>query len=237
MTRIAVFVLLAGQIGESDCEEIGDGFLAQPSNALSSGAYVLFGLWLVVRALRNRGEELATEVVYGLTLASVGVGSVLFHGPMPAGSRLAHDLTIAAVFAVVLVRAVGKLLEWSNVAVIAGIAALTTVVGVLMAVAPDAGNIATGAVAVTAIGLQVYLYRQGIRGAFTGRLVRWFVAIVVVLSIAGIVNVLGRTDAPLCDPDSLYQGHAVWHVLTAAAFAMFGFISFPSPQGRDEALR
>ena len=30
---------------------------------------------------------------------------------------------------------------------------------------------------------------------------------------------LGRTGGPLCDPDSLLQGHAAWHLLTAAALA------------------
>jgi hypothetical protein len=30
---------------------------------------------------------------------------------------------------------------------------------------------------------------------------------------------LGRTASPLCDPDSLLQGHAAWHLLSATALA------------------
>ena len=30
---------------------------------------------------------------------------------------------------------------------------------------------------------------------------------------------LGRTGGPLCDPDSLLQGHAAWHLLTAISLA------------------
>ena len=30
---------------------------------------------------------------------------------------------------------------------------------------------------------------------------------------------LGRTASPACDPDSLLQGHAAWHLLAAAALA------------------
>jgi hypothetical protein len=30
---------------------------------------------------------------------------------------------------------------------------------------------------------------------------------------------LGRTASPVCDPDSLLQGHAAWHLLAAAALA------------------
>jgi hypothetical protein len=31
----------------------------------------------------------------------------------------------------------------------------------------------------------------------------------------------GRTASPWCDPDSLLQGHAAWHLLTAAALALW----------------
>ena len=55
-------LFLADQIGESDCEDIDDGFLAQPVNALSSLAYTLFGIWLVIRAVRNRTHEMAIEI-------------------------------------------------------------------------------------------------------------------------------------------------------------------------------
>lgn len=40
---------------------------------------------------------------------------------------------------------------------------------------------------------------------FTSGLVVWF---------------FSRTGGPLCDPDSVIQGHAVWHVAAAAAFAV-----------------
>jgi hypothetical protein len=33
---------------------------------------------------------------------------------------------------------------------------------------------------------------------------------------------VGRTSSPWCDPDSLLQGHAAWHLLTAAALAAWG---------------
>jgi hypothetical protein len=42
---------------------------------------------------------------------------------------------------------------------------------------------------------------------------------VLALGAGIVVNVLTRTGAPLCRPDSLAQGHALWHVLTAVAAA------------------
>jgi hypothetical protein len=40
---------------------------------------------------------------------------------------------------------------------------------------------------------------------------------------------LGRTGDPLCDPDSLVQGHAAWHLLTAAALACWAAAALGRP--------
>ncbi len=226
-TRL-IALLLQGRIGESDCEALRDGILAQPVNAISSAAYILAGLWLVARALRNRATETATQVVFGQSLAGVGVGSVAFHGPQPSGSRLLHDLTIAAVLAVVASRNLGTVLRWSETTSLVVFAAITSVVGVVMALSPDAGNAVTGVVGAAAVGSEIYLYWSGKRGPLSPRTKRWLFAVGGLLAVAGVVNILGRTDAPMCDPNSLYQGHAIWHALTAAAFGLYGYRAFPS---------
>ena len=43
----------------------------------------------------------------------------------------------------------------------------------------------------------------------------------VALAAGGAVNVLTRTGAAFCRPDSLLQGHAAWHVLTALGAAVW----------------
>jgi predicted membrane channel-forming protein YqfA (hemolysin III family) len=220
-------VLLFAELGESDCEDIGDGFLNQPVNAISSGAYTVFGLWLVWRAIRRRGDEKSVEIIYGLALASVGIGSIAFHGPVPPGARLLHDLTIAAVLAVIAARNLGVLLGWQRRAILGTAGLVTIAVGAVMAVAPDAGNLLTGVVGAAAVITEVIVYRTGVR-RFSQRVARILIGVAVLLATAGIINVLGRTGGPICDPDSLFQGHAVWHVLTAGAFMLYGYTAFPS---------
>jgi hypothetical protein len=39
----------------------------------------------------------------------------------------------------------------------------------------------------------------------------------------------GRTQSPWCDPDSLLQGHAAWHLLTAAALAGWAAATLDPP--------
>lgn len=217
---------LLDQIGETDCETIGEGLLAQPANAISSGAYVLLGIWLVIRAIRNASTERPTAIAYGVALGAVGIGSIAFHGPMPAGARLVHDLTIAAVFAVIAARGIGQLRNWTQAETIAAAAAITGVVGVVMAISPEVGIGLSGVVGLTALLLEFSIYRSGRRDSMSTSHRRWLIAAFAFLALAGLANVLGRTDAPLCDPDSIYQGHAVWHLMTAAAFAVYGWISF-----------
>ena len=224
VTYPAIFAML--ELGESDCEDIGAGLINQPANAWSSAAYVVFGLWLVVRSLRNRSPETPVEIAYGAALASIGIGSVAFHGPVPPGARLMHDLTIAAALTVIAARSAGSLRKWTAWRVLATSGIIVTIVGAVMAVAPDVGNMLTGAVGVAAVASEVVLYRTG-RRRFSSRVAKILATTIGLLIGAAVINVLGRTGGPLCDPESVFQGHAVWHVLTAASFMLYGYAAFP----------
>ena len=50
-------------------------------------------------------------------------------------------------------------------------------------------------------------------------------AALALLACAAVLNLVGRTGGPLCRPDALVQGHAAWHVLTAAALWAWGTAS------------
>lgn len=77
-------------LGASDCEALHAGLLGQPANSLSSLAYVAGGAY-VLRRGGLAGPALA--------LGAVGIGSVLYHGPMPPGAEALHDGTIVALLA------------------------------------------------------------------------------------------------------------------------------------------
>jgi hypothetical protein len=185
-----------------DCELIRDGFWGQPVNALSSLAFVLVGLWL----LRSRP-------VLGWLSCGVGVGSFLFHGPMPVWAEWAHDVALAALLA-------GLVLERRGVLLTA--AAVT--IGITFAVAPD---IAEPATAVLALVVAVVLLGSG-----QLRLPRTRVA-VAILALAGIIDGLSRTAGPLCRPGSWLQGHAVWHVGASVALLIWASQEHPESLRRD----
>jgi hypothetical protein len=149
-------------LGGSDCEALHDGLIGQPANSMSSLAYVAVAAYVL-----RRGAPPAPA----LALALVGVGSVLYHGPMPPGAEVVHDASLVALPAAALAVA------WR-------------------------------------------------RRAFP----RPPTAAVAAIAAGAVVNLLTRTGAPLCRPDSLLQGHALWHVLTAAGTGAWLVRWFPVPE-------
>ena len=117
-----------GVIGGSDCEALRDGLLAQPTNALTSAAYVVAGVvvWIRIPPQRRIGPGGA----YALLLGLVGVGSILYHGPQPPGSKFLHDAPIPLLLLLIAAVAGHRLLHRRSVAPGATRARLLTLAGI-----------------------------------------------------------------------------------------------------------
>ena len=207
-------------MGGSDCERIGQGLLAQPANTVSSLAYILAGALLLGRAFSDRSRPHVASFVYAVAVIGVGVGSVAFHGPMPAWGRFEHDFSIAAVLAFVI----GYDVAFARGATVdAGLALSAVLAGacaVVLAVWPDAANWLDAVLVVGAVTAEVGATRSP-TGRATGDARIWIVGIAV-LTTGAVLNTLGRTDAPLCNADSPVQLHAFWHVVTAVVLWLYG---------------
>jgi hypothetical protein len=180
----------------ADCERILDGFWGQPINALTSLGFAVAGAWVI----RRRPDRL----VVGLALIGVGVGSFLFHGPMPPGSQWAHDVTLGWLLAVVGLTALDRpRLVWPALGLL----------GVVIAVAPDWAD--PLAAAGTVFVLAAFLSRPGWRSA---------VPPILLLGFAAIVGRLSATGGPLCRPESPLQGHGFWHLAAAIAVTWWALL-------------
>ena len=171
----------------SDCELITSGFLGQPVNTLTTLAFVIVGL-VVARRSSLRWV--------GIALIATGVGSFLFHGPMPPGSQWAHDLSL--VWLIVVVAGLGQ--SWERWTRLPGLISI----GLVLALVPGAADVL--AVAATAAAGVLHLRRRS-----PGTVVA-----IVSLGAVAVFGRLGATGGPLCDPSSIFQPHGVWHVGAAA---------------------
>jgi hypothetical protein len=180
-------------------------------NAVSSLAYVVVGVIVLYSVFRSEEEERTVRSVFGSLLIATGIGSLLFHGPQGPASRVIHDSTfILTVLFIALTNLAGlfglsRRVQW---AVFSLTGALTIVT---LGLTPSSTNLLAGASVVLLIAGDALGHRAGaIR-------MRWWAASVTAMAMAMVLFIVGRTGGPLCDSASLFQGHALWHVLSAGA--------------------
>jgi hypothetical protein len=196
------------RLGQSDCERIRDGFIGQPVNTFSNVGYVISGAELVARGMTGQVKRPRLTMAFGLALTALGVSSAAYHGPGTTWGKWSHDTSIAGALTFIGVAEVSEAFAWSRaMTAIAGCAEFLGVAA-LLAARPEATNpLDAGLVVLCAGGAarQPMSGRPSIRG------------VVPALIVGEAANALGRTNGPLCRPNSALQGHAMWHLLTAAA--------------------
>ncbi len=212
-------------LASADCERLGSGTFAQPVNAISSLAYLLGGMWILGLARRSPGRR-GELVVFGVAVAANAVGGVLFHGVQWPASRWVHDVAILAVLAFVVAFAAARILERSTEWTLRVFATGLAMLGAVVALFPGMVQALSGVLAVAAGGTEVAEYRHEVpalrrEGVTARRLARLSVG--AVLALAATAFLIGRTDAWLCNPSSAFQWHAVWHVLSAGAMALYAY--------------
>ena len=220
-------IKILASLGESDCETIGDGFLAQPVNALSSLTFSVVGVAILVWAGRAAGRERRFRLMLGLLFVLTGLGSFLYHGPQTAGSLFAHDITFLGTLVVVAITNGALALGWSERRSWTVVAVLLTTYAVILALWPTATNVLTTVSVVLLVASDIPLHRIG------GIAGRWYVAALGLLVFALGFFVIGRSGAPLCDADSLLQGHAMWHGLSAVALGAYVVATAPVRERMD----
>lgn len=171
-----------------DCEAVVHAVFGQTVNSLTALAFVVGGVVIIRRS--------DLEWV-GIASVATGIGSFLFHGPMPAYSEWVHDLTLAWLLLVVA----GQGRSWERWSRIPGLVILAALIAV-----PGAGN----PVGVVLAALAIVLLLMRDRSMAT-------MGPLALLVVVALIGRLGATGGPLCDPASLWQPHALWHLGAAAA--------------------
>lgn len=220
--------LVLSEIGASDCELIGSGAIAQPTNTWTSLAYVAAGALVIARSRAWRLERSA--LVFGGLVITVGVGSVAFHALANSFGQWLHDTSIVGALAFIAGHEVGRLLRRSQETIATASAAVAMVVaGALLAVLPDSTNIAVALLVVVASVAYGNVRLSGV-GWPTWR----DVPFVVVAALAVTFFLLGRTSSPACAAGSQFQFHGLWHVATAVLAVMWAATALrinPPPAG------
>jgi hypothetical protein len=135
-------------------------------------------------------------------VTSIGVGSIAFHGPMPFWGEFVHDVSIIVTLVWVLLVETQRTGFWPLGFAVATAASITPVVA-----DPVQAVLAVAVLAAVAFPIQKRPRR---------------LQVVAILALGGVVGTLSRTGGPLCNPDSLWQGHGFWHLAAATSLAIWG---------------
>lgn len=200
--------------------------LRQPSNALSSLAYVVAGGFVLGQ--RGGAVPRPLRLLLGASLAALGAGSIFFHGSI---TLVAQQLDMTATYGTVLsliAIAATKLGARSNAMVLGG--------GVVGA-------------DVAAYGFDLYRHGTWLLPLLIGLALlasvtiwsrsraagpRWsFFSALAGLVIGGVSWVLDGKKVG-CRPEGVLQWHALWHVATAiGVWALFAYFDEPSEAARS----
>ena len=198
------------------------GRIRQPSNTVSSLAFVAVSLLVLRRAPDARAWRFAAAVLL------VGVGSAFFHASLTFWGQTADVLGMYLVATFLLLESLSRRHEWS--------AALHTALYVASNTALLAALVSVPALRRYAFGLLVFAVlwsewtnrRRRVEAASA----RLFAIAIGVLAAGFGVWILDIMRW-LCAPQSPWQGHALWHLCGAAS----AWFAYRSMTGRANVAR
>ncbi|GIK27188.1 MAG: ceramidase domain-containing protein [Chloroflexi bacterium] len=189
--------------------------IRQPVNAVSSLAYVLSGAWILVTAGQIAAGVLfgvGHRIIMGLSAIVIGVGSTYYHGSLTFAGQFFDILGMYLFAALLLIYALQRLYRWSFTTTALVYIAFNVTLTLVQIGVPDTRRYVFGIVLALALLAEAVVWRV-LRPI---RTYAWFWAGIGVFAVAMVVWALDLSAA-LCDPSSLIQGHAIWHVLGAVA--------------------
>ena len=226
------------------CEAIGSGFIRQPIDTWSNLAFVLVGLLILEDVLRPssaRSNLLAQRRVYGIIYAVaallIGLGSWFYHASLTFVGQWFDVMGMYLLGTFMVLYTIARLRPLSGRAFTLSYVLFNVALGFSLIVVPELRRYLFGILLVVTIVLEVVIrYRsRGLpvsgatrrraagrsrkRSDYTDRLKpqlqnSYFIAALLIYVLAQIIWTLDLNHI-VCDPVSVLQGHAVWHVLTA----------------------
>lgn len=199
--------------------------LLQPANSLSSFGYVFAGLLMILLA-RSRDWASAfppaAASVLGVAAIIVGIGSVLLHATLTLWGQFFDVLGMYLVSGFFLVSALAKWRHIPDRRAMIYYALLCAVLVAILYALPEVRRWLFAVILVIAIIVELVFARPLRPQVRTGYYVAGLVANIVAFTIWNLDQ-----RGQLCSPDSLMQGHAIWHLLGAVAL-WFAFLYYRS---------
>jgi hypothetical protein len=219
------------------CEQVREAIVRQPANAASSLAFVLVGLCVARMAWADRrggaGSLLARHPAYSWIYAAacilIGIGSAFYHASLTFAGQFADVFGMYLLGSFVLLYAAARERNVAPALIFGGYALLNGLLLLPLYFVPGTRRYLFAILIISAIFLEILAARRS-RLRFRGAYFRWALASFA----AGFAIWILDITKTVCIPDSLLQGHALWH-LAGAASAVFIYLYYRSGVHPEEA--
>lgn len=212
-----------GGVGQDTCycEAFGSGPVKQPVNTLSALGFSLVGLLILASigfASTPGNNPMTREALFpaafGYLAIYLGPGAMYFHSTFSALGGFLDSTSMYVFLSFVLVYQflrLTRLPTWAAVLIWSALNALLFLLAFLINPTVVFALLCAGTGVV-----QIFVFVRE-----TLRYSAWFWVGIGCFAVALLIWGLSHTGAPLCAPDSFFQGHAVWHLLSAATVGCF----------------
>jgi hypothetical protein len=189
--------------------------IVQPANSWSSYGYVFAGFLMIALAQGRAwqsGFHAGAAAWFGVTAIFVGLGSVLLHATLTLWGQFFDVMGMYLTSGFMLVSALAR---WRALSARQAVLLYIIIVGSLLAVlylVPEVRRSLFAVILIAAIAVELILARPrrlGVRAAY-------YAAGIATKAVAFAIWNLDQ-HGTVCAPDSLLQGHAVWHLLGATS--------------------
>ena len=192
------------------CEPFRDGFILQTITTYSNLGFVLVGLLILGRQAREAGQNL---IAFGVAALLIGAGSFFYHASLTRVGEWFDLMGLYLFTSFLMLYNFARLRPISGTTFAAIYTGLNTLFGIQMIVARELQQIVFGILVAGALGLEAVIHwnrRPRIRH-------RYFATAIGCFIVGTVIWILDGRGALPCWLESLFQWHALWHVLTAAS--------------------
>lgn len=214
----------------------------QPANTWSNLAPIAAGLVILLiadgerRRRRESGETQPAQnpmleggfyaIGYGFIVLLLGPGSAAFHASLTHFGGWLDNLSMVAFISFILLYDAFRAFraDDSYGAFGASYAGVLIALGALTWFLEGSGIFVFAGLVAAAVILELVISLRGVNGV-RRPLLPWLAVGLGAFAVALVIWRLSWTGAPLCDPNSLLQGHALWHLL-AEALAPLAFFAY-----------
>jgi hypothetical protein len=198
------------------CEAIGDNkLLRQPANALSSFTFVFVGVFVLILKRREKRFPAIYKTIFSAAAIAIGVGSAFYHASLTFIGQFFDVLGMYLLVVFVLVYALERLFEFTRQTTLTLYFVLNLLLATMLIYVPETRRYLFGLVLVA--GLVIEIIARKTRKVIVKT--KWWNIGFALFATAFVIWIVDKQKI-ICEPHSILQGHAVWHLLGAIAMLM-----------------